>query len=53
VRVSPARMKCPVCLRPERSSVTGAGKHLAAEVAAAVLGACTTLRCPPRLRNLS
>ena len=31
----------------------GAGKHLAAEVAAAVVGACTTLRWPPRLRNLS
>jgi hypothetical protein len=30
----------------------GAGKHLA-EVAAAVVGACTTLRWPPRLRNLS
>ena len=29
----------------------GAGKHLA-EVAA-VLGECTTLRWPPRLRNLS
>ena len=27
------------------------GKHLA-EVAA-VVGACTTLRCPPRLRNRS
>src|SRR5829696_9506470 len=45
------QLKCPVCLRRERCSVTGAGKHLA-EVAA-VVGACTTLHCPPRLRNLS
>ena len=29
----------------------GAGKHL--PQVAAVVGACTTLHCPPRLRNLS